>query len=64
MSKGCVIFADKTDLFDYGRLASMAAERVERRLNIPVTILTADNAADNTLEAFTESNNSFKQIHI
>lgn len=48
MSKGCVIFADKTDLFDYGRLASMAAERVERHLNIPVTILTVDNAADNT----------------
>ena len=47
MSKGCVIFADKTDLFDYERLARMAAERVTRHLNIPVTILATDNAADN-----------------
>ena len=48
MSKGCVIFADKTDLFDYERLARMAAERVERYLSIPVTVLNTDDAADNT----------------
>lgn len=48
MSKGCVIIADKTDLFDYERLANMAAARVTKHLGLPVTILTTENAADNT----------------
>jgi hypothetical protein len=48
MSKGCVIFADKTDLFDYERLARIAAARVTKHLGLPVTILTTENPADNT----------------
>ena len=48
MSKGCVIFANRTDLFNYERLANMAAARVTKHLGLPVTILTADAAVDNT----------------
>ena len=47
MSKGCIIFANKTDLFDYERLANMAAVRVTKHLGLPVTILTTDAAIDN-----------------
>jgi hypothetical protein len=47
MSKGCIIFANKTDLFDYDRLANMAAVRVTKHLGLPVTILTTDAAIDN-----------------
>lgn len=63
MSKGCVIFADKTDLFDYERLAEMAAARVKRYLDLPVTILTTENAADNkrTFTGHTE-NFSWKNL--
>ena len=48
MSKGCVIIADRTDLFDYERLANMAAERVTKHLGLPVTILNTENTADNS----------------
>ena len=47
MSKGCVIFANSTVQFDYPRLAAIAAERVERYLGIPVTILSGEDTADN-----------------
>jgi hypothetical protein len=47
MSKGCVIFADRTDLFDYERLAELAAARVRRHLDIPVTIISGESTADN-----------------
>ena len=48
MSKGCVIFADQTDLFDYERLARMAAARVTKHLGLPVTILAAENIVYNS----------------
>lgn len=47
MSKGCITFANKSDLFDYERLANMAAARVTKHLGLPVTILTTDTAIDN-----------------
>ena len=48
MSKGCIIFANETELFDYARLANMAAARVTKHLGLPVTILTAENIAHNS----------------
>jgi hypothetical protein len=47
MSKGCIIFADRTDDFDYARLAQISAARVEKHLKIPVTLLTTDDTIDN-----------------
>jgi hypothetical protein len=48
MSRGCLILADNTVEFDYLKLASIAASRVERHLNIPVTIISPSLVADNT----------------
>ena len=48
MSKGCLILADNTDDFDYVKLAHIAAARVERHLDIPVTVISPSLVADNT----------------
>jgi hypothetical protein len=39
MSEGCLIFANKTDEFDYLRFAEEASKRVQKHLNIPTIIL-------------------------
>lgn len=40
MTDGAIIFAQNNSIIDYTKLASFAAERVHRFLNIPVSIIT------------------------
>jgi hypothetical protein len=46
---GAVILADNTDQFDYIKLANVTAERVQRKLNIPVEIITTDSKKNQRL---------------
>ena len=40
MTTGAVIFAQNNSVIDYTKLACFAAERVQKFLNVPVSVIT------------------------
>lgn len=69
MKRGVVLFAHNNENTDYFKMASWTAERINRILNLPVTIIT-DNASittdfvfDNKIIVEPDKNNYRKQGH-
>lgn len=48
MTRGVIIFADDTDKIKYSQLAVWSQKRIEKYLDLPVTILSAQSASDNS----------------
>lgn len=51
MTQGAVIFAYNTDLYEYTRIATVAARRIQHYLDIPVTLVTdSDSVTDSVFD--------------
>jgi len=62
MTQGAVIFAYNTDLYEYTRIATVAARRIQHYLDIPVTLVTdSDSVTDSDFDRVIIQDNEREQ---